>query len=239
MALSGFVLLHRKMLDWEWYDDKIVKIVFLHFLLTARFSEGSYQGIALKPGQTIIGTLKLAERLHISVSELRTAMRKLRRTGEITTKATNRFTIVTISNWAAYQPDTAGDSAAFMPEKEEANNKQTASKAQQRNTEKERKQREKREEIERLFTQFWQKYPNKKAKKKAYDAFYKLLPDNMLLEKMIDAIEKQAQSEGWRKENGRFIPYPASWLLGRRWEDEEQDGNQRDFEEGGFAIARF
>ena len=33
------------------------------------------------------------------------------------------------------------------------------------------------------------------------------------------ALAVQIRSESWQREDGRFIPMPASWLNGRRWED--------------------
>ena len=38
---------------------------------------------------------------------------------------------------------------------------------------------------------------------------------------MLAALERQRASDQWRKEGGRFIPLPATWINGRRWEDEE------------------
>ena len=38
---------------------------------------------------------------------------------------------------------------------------------------------------------------------------------------LLDAIEKQKKSEDWKKEGGKFIPYPTTWLNGKRWEDED------------------
>lgn len=71
-----------------------------------------------------------------------------------------------------------------------------------------------------LFERFWAAYPYKKAKEKARRAWNRLKPDLELCRKMADALELDKQSAAWQKENGRFIPYPASWLNGRRWEDE-------------------
>ncbi|QNB46839.1 hypothetical protein BR63_11275 [Thermanaerosceptrum fracticalcis] len=73
---------------------------------------------------------------------------------------------------------------------------------------------------ESLFDQFWQAYPKKKAKGQAERAWAKLQPDEQLVETMLTAIERAKKSEEWRKENGRYIPYPATWLNGKRWEDE-------------------
>lgn len=73
-----------------------------------------------------------------------------------------------------------------------------------------------------LFDRFWAAYPRKTAKPDAKKAFLKLKPDDDLLQTMLDAIEKQKQTSQWQESGGQFIPYPASWLNGRRWEDEVQ-----------------
>ena len=71
-----------------------------------------------------------------------------------------------------------------------------------------------------LFNQFWDAYPKHIAKQSAVKAFEKLKPDEKLLEAMLKAIELQKESKQWEKDGGAFIPYPATWLNQRRWEDE-------------------
>ena len=71
-----------------------------------------------------------------------------------------------------------------------------------------------------LFNQFWTAYPKHIAKQSAVKAFEKLKPDEKLLESMLKAIELQKESKQWEKDGGAFIPYPATWLNQRRWEDE-------------------
>lgn len=70
------------------------------------------------------------------------------------------------------------------------------------------------------FERFWAVYPRHIAKQNARKAFEKLNPDDELLTVMINAVEKQKQSEQWTKDNGQYIPHPATWLNQRRWEDE-------------------
>ena len=103
MSSNGYVKLFRKMVDWEWYGDPNTKAVFLHLLLTANYKRTRYRGVTLKPGQTVIGRKSLAETLGMSERNVRTALNRLKTTNEIATKATNKFTIVTIVNWELYQ----------------------------------------------------------------------------------------------------------------------------------------
>ena len=72
------------------------------------------------------------------------------------------------------------------------------------------------------FDQFWAAYPRKTAKPDAVKAYGKIKPDETLLAKILTAIEKQKQTAQWQEDGGRFVPYPATWLNGHRWEDEVQ-----------------
>jgi uncharacterized protein YdaU (DUF1376 family) len=69
------------------------------------------------------------------------------------------------------------------------------------------------------FDAFWQAYPRKQAKTQAAKAFARLRADDTLLARMLSAIAQQAATEQWTKDGGQFIPMPASWLNGGRWED--------------------
>ena len=102
-----------------------------------------------------------------------------------------------------------------------------------------RKEKEKREEERKEknligFDAFWEAYPKKKAKEAARKAFLKISPDDTLLTIMLRVIEKEKRSADWKKENGKFIPYPATWLNGRRWEDDDGGGNHDP--DGGWDI---
>ena len=71
-----------------------------------------------------------------------------------------------------------------------------------------------------LFDRFWNAYPRKESKPVARKAFEKIKPDDALVEKMIESINKWKQSSQWTENGGRFIPYPASWLNQQKWNDE-------------------
>lgn len=71
-----------------------------------------------------------------------------------------------------------------------------------------------------LFDRFWKAYPKKKAKERARRAWAKLAPDLELCRVMSAALDRDKQSPEWRKDGGAYIPHPATWLNGRRWEDE-------------------
>ena len=85
----------------------------------------------------------------------------------------------------------------------------------------------KRKEINNtMFITFWDKYPRKEGKQNALKAFEKINPNEELLGIMLNAIEKQKQSAQWNENGGQYIPHPATWLNGHRWEDEVMPGTQ-------------
>jgi len=82
-------------------------------------------------------------------------------------------------------------------------------------------------QIDGWFTTFYNQYPKKKAKQDALKAWKNLRPNEELLNKICAAIEVQKKTEDWIKENGKFIPHPATWLNQKRWEDEIEIQNQK------------
>lgn len=71
-----------------------------------------------------------------------------------------------------------------------------------------------------LFDSFWASYPRHTGKQAAEKAFLRLNPDDDLLGIMLMAITAWSKSEQWTKDGGQYIPHPATWINGRRWEDE-------------------
>ena len=67
------------------------------------------------------------------------------------------------------------------------------------------------------FEKFWSAYPRKEGKQKARSAFEKVTVD---LDVLLVALEAQKKSSQWTKDNGQFIPHAATWLNGKRWEDQ-------------------
>ena len=144
--MNGYIKVHRGMLDWEWYADANTKAVFLHLLLTARHNTGSFRGYPLNPGDVVTGLYALSEALDLSVQSVRTALNHLKSTNEITIKATNKFSVVTLVNWEKYQ--TVDDDANKQNNTPSTNDQQTINK---RVTTTEERKKERRKE-ERRFT---------------------------------------------------------------------------------------
>lgn len=67
------------------------------------------------------------------------------------------------------------------------------------------------------FAEFWQAYPRKVAKPAAEKAWRKVAGD---ADAIMAGLRRQSGCDDWQREGGRFIPHPATWLNGRRWEDD-------------------
>ena len=74
-----------------------------------------------------------------------------------------------------------------------------------------------RERQREAFERFWAAYPRKIGRKGAAELFAKL-PET-LWPRLLEAVERQKGSEQWRREGGRYIPSPITWLSQERWDD--------------------
>ncbi len=70
------------------------------------------------------------------------------------------------------------------------------------------------------FETFWTAYPKKRSKGAAEKAWAKIKPNEQLLGEILDALERAKTSADWQKDGGQYIPYPATWLNAKGWEDD-------------------
>jgi len=101
--MKGYIKLHRRILDWEWYKDSNTKNLFIHLLLNACYDDCRFMGRSVSKGEYITSLSRLSSDLDIPVRQIRTALKRLTKTGEIDTQTTNKYTKVTICNYDSYQ----------------------------------------------------------------------------------------------------------------------------------------
>lgn len=213
----GFVQLSDDLSNWEWFEDKNTVYVYIRLLLGASWGERDYKGVHLQRGQLIISQREFADKCGISRQELRTILDRLIATHKITQTSTHKFSVITVIEYDC----TTQTSTRNAPEKQPTINPPTYNKTNIQNTDIQttRAPRES-ERFEKGFNQFWDAYPKKTAKQQAFKAWEKLKPDEGLLSKILASLECQKKSVQWTKDGGQFIPYPATWINGRRWEDD-------------------
>ena len=109
------------------------------------------------------------------------------------------------------------------PKAEETKQNQTEPNETKENQTKAYKRKEKKRNVNEkkdnsLFDAFWEEYPKKVAKQDALKAWEKISAE--LTPQIMDGLRRWKNSDEWSRDDGRYIPHPATWLNGRRWEDE-------------------
>lgn len=103
MNYNGWISLHRKFLEWEWFDKSEMVQLFIYLLLKANHTAGEWHGIIVKRGQLITGIKKINKDTKISFQKIRTCLKRLELTHEINKQTTNKYSIITICNYDIYQ----------------------------------------------------------------------------------------------------------------------------------------
>lgn len=138
--MEGWIKVHRKLVDWEWYNDINVKVVFLHLLLTANHKEKQWKGQTILRGQKLTSIEHLADDVGLTFQQTRTALKKLKSTHEITIKTTNKNTLITIEKFNNYQFEIDEDNKQnnkqfnnLITNNQQTNNKQITTNKNEKN----------------------------------------------------------------------------------------------------------
>lgn len=103
MLEIGFVKIDRKITQWRWYHDANTFRVFFHLIITANYEDKDFETITIKRGERVISYSKLSNELGLTEQNIRTAIKHLKETGEVTVKSHAKFSVVTINNYNQYQ----------------------------------------------------------------------------------------------------------------------------------------
>lgn len=98
-----YIKLSRNILNWEWYSDINTCRLFIHMLLRANWTEGKFRGTTVPRGSFISSIGKLAEETQLTTDEVRTAIKHLICTKEITKQSYSKYTVFTVNNYDLYQ----------------------------------------------------------------------------------------------------------------------------------------
>ena len=108
--MCTFIKIDRKIIEWEWYKDEHTKNLFLHCLLKANWKEERFKGIVIERGQFVASLPVLSNELSLTINEIRTAIKHLKTTEEITVKAYPKFSVFTVVNYDLYQCESQDES---------------------------------------------------------------------------------------------------------------------------------
>lgn len=99
---KGFVQLRREILNWEWSDEPNMVALFHYLIIKANHTDSEWHGVKIKRGQLIAGRDKLGLVTGLSCSCIRTCLKKLKNSGQIDIKSTNRFSVITVCVYDKY-----------------------------------------------------------------------------------------------------------------------------------------
>lgn len=103
MNKSGYVKFDRKILKWSWYTDSNTFKLFFHLVMSANYADGNFLGVEVKRGQVARSYKKLSDETGLTVNEIRTALKKLKSTREITQTTHAKFSVFTVVSYDKYQ----------------------------------------------------------------------------------------------------------------------------------------
>lgn len=99
---KGFMKLFYELLSWEWFDNSSMVHLLVYFLLKANYRDVKWHGIDIPRGSFITSLDTIHKDTKISLQTIRTCINKLKSTGEITIKVTNKYSVITICKYDAY-----------------------------------------------------------------------------------------------------------------------------------------
>ncbi len=100
---NGWIKLHRKLMDWEWYNNSQMVHLFIHLMMKANHKPMKWRGVLIRRGQILTGRESLSRDTGISIQKIRTCLKRLEATNELTIKLTSRYSLITILNYKEYQ----------------------------------------------------------------------------------------------------------------------------------------
>lgn len=120
-----YVKISRKILEWEWYKDVNTKVLFFHILLKANWKDGRFQGIEIPRGSFVTSYQTLADETGLTVMNIRTAIKHLKLTQEITVSQHSKFSVITVKNYDTYQTTNTVTNSQLTGNQQAANRQLT------------------------------------------------------------------------------------------------------------------
>ena len=102
---EGWVQLHRGITEWEWYSDINVCRLFIHLLMKANHRDIKWQGKLIKRGESLTSLNTLSRETGLTVKQVRVALDKLKRTGEVAVSRGHNYQVISITNYDDYQSE--------------------------------------------------------------------------------------------------------------------------------------
>ncbi len=188
--MEGWIKLHRQFVSWEWFDNSDMVKLFIFLLMSANHNPNSWRGVNINRGQYLTGLNSLSDKTKISIQTLRTCLKRLEKTGEINTKVTNKYRLITVCNYDSYQDGVQATNK--QP------NRQLTSNQQATNSKQECK-KENNEKKMYIYNSFYDEQLRISENNKDYKLFISwLFGDNIYSEPLVKVLSMSKQI-GWKQ----------------------------------------
>lgn len=101
---TGWVRLYRSTLGWEWFDDPLTLQLWVVCLLKANYLPTRWRGVEIERGAFVTSVDSLCAETGQTTRQIRTRLARLQASGEISVRATNYKSIITVCKFDTYQP---------------------------------------------------------------------------------------------------------------------------------------
>jgi hypothetical protein len=225
--LQGWISLHRQITEnWVWNDKPFSKgQAWIDLLLMANHEQCT---LKTKTGFVVIekGELHTEERtlevrwgwsrskVRLFLCSLVSQLMITKTVKKSTTGKTTEGTTIKVLNYCIYQDV---QKQKEPPKKTKKNHRETTGEPPRDLNNNVNNVKQCNNRIY-TFDEFYSAYPKKKKRPDAERAWLKVSPEEH--ERLMKALGLQKESADWKKNGGQYIPYPATWLNGRQWEDE-------------------
>lgn len=245
--MKGWIKVHRALAEHHVASDPGSLSVWIHILLLANHRETKRQingrVVNVLAGQLITSRKSISTKTGVNESKVERVLKMLQSEHLIEQHGTSKFRVISITNWDTYQQTEQQD-------EQPVNSRRTASEQQVNTPEeilpagsiqegKECKEKKttpsKLDVADQAFDSFWNLYPKKVSKVSARKAWKKVRPAEYQI--VMAGLAAQVSSQGWKKDDGQWVPNPATWLNAERWNDEVKNYDQRPKSGGSLSAV--
>ena len=216
--LLGYIKDYRSKLEWRWFTYPATAHLFEYCKLKANFADKNVGGIIVKRGSFMTSLEKLSENTGLTKQQVRTALKNLISTQEITKETTQKYTIIKVNNYDLYQGVTQ-----FSTNEQQTDNKRTTT------NKKEKKEINKEVVVDNIdytadFLDFWDVYKRKRYMADTFEYWQKMDITPELKKEIIYGAKRYCESE----KDLRSLVFPRTFLENRIWRDYPEPKDEDD-----------
>ena len=211
---NGYIILHRKFLEWEHIKKPNDVALFIHLLLTANWKDSQYKNINVPKGSLITSRKELAKKTGLTEQQIRSTIKRLKSTNTLTIKSTNKFSLITLVNWEKYQVLLGNQPPSQPTLMHDTPKKSTTYEIKNTNN---------INIYVEEFENLWKIYPKKEGKTKAQEKYLKYRKEGVTYEKILNGLNSYINYLEKNKTERQYIKNGSTWFNQKCWEDDYGD----------------